>query len=59
MSLNVGKILGIGQTQAVKNPYKTNVQSNFAQKAFEFGEANPNRPESRSDILGKNLYCLA
>lgn len=60
MSLNVGKILGIGQAQATTNPYRIDrAPENFVKNSFEFGQANPNRPESRDDVHGKHLYCLA
>lgn len=58
----IGKIFGINPAQAVTNPFKVNgsaVDKEFAKNSFNFENANPNRPESRSDVLGKNLYCLA
>lgn len=57
----IGKIFGISPAQGVTNPFHVSkpVDNKFAQNAFNFENANPNRPESRSDVLGKNLYCLA
>lgn len=57
----IGKIFGINSAQGVTNPFQVNkpADNKFAQNAFNFENANPNRPESRSDVLGKNLYYLA
>ena len=64
------KLFGIGSVHAargVTNPYQTNkATNNFVKNTFNFGEANPNRPESRvaANALGDptkgcKLYCLA
>ncbi len=67
--MGIQKLLGIGaarQTQGVTNPYRTNYSgNNFIKNTFNFGEANPNRPDTRvaANALGDpqqgcNLYCL-
>ena len=61
------KLFGVGSTQGITNPYQTNkVANNFVKNTFDFGIANPNRPETRvvSNALGDpkkgcNLYYLA
>ncbi len=54
----IGKLFGINPVQT--NTFKPSVKtdSNFVQNAFNFENANPNRPESRDDVHGKRLYCL-
>lgn len=56
------KLFGFNPAQGVKNPFQVNTQctdKDFAKNSFTFGDANPNRPESRDDVHGKSLYCLA
>ena len=57
----IGKLFGINPVNKTANPFQVNKQANnkFAQNAFNFENANPNRPESRDEVHGKNLYCLA
>lgn len=57
----IGKFFGINPAQTVTNPFQVTKHSDnrFVQNAFNFENANPNRPESRDDIHGRNLYCLA
>lgn len=58
----IGKLFGINPAQGTQGPLKPNTNYtdiNFAKNSFEFGNANPNRPEHRGDgIHGRNLYCL-
>ena len=56
----IGKLFGITPSSNVKHPErKAQECTNFAKNSFNFGEANPNRPESRDNEHGVNLYCLA
>lgn len=57
----IGKLFGINPAVGTSNPFQVNKQTDnrFAQNAFNFENANPNRPESRDDVHGKFLYCLA
>ena len=43
-----------GYTPSAKQP-----QSQELAQTFNFGTANPNAPESRSDTKGQALYCWA
>ena len=53
----------LGVTQATHPQHVCELNRNqgtcFVKDAFNFGNANPNRPESRDDVHGKLLYCLA
>lgn len=58
----IGKLLGINPAISAVNPYQVSRQqtdNNFIKNTFNCEAANPNRPESRDDIHGRNLYCLA
>ena len=60
--MSIGKLFGINPAQTATNPFLVNKQTDncrFVQNAFNFENANPNCPESRDDVHGKNLYCLA
>ena len=57
--MSIQKLLGITQTRGTQNARTETPQVNFVKDSFNFGKANPNRPESRDDIHGVNLYCLA
>ena len=59
--MSIGKIFRINSVQNTTNNFQVNkiADDKFAQNSFDFEKANPNRPESRSDVLGKDLYCLA
>lgn len=55
------KIFEVNPALRTTNPFQVNTNSadkDFAKNSFTFGNANPNRPESRDDIHGKFLYCL-
>ena len=62
--MSIGKLLGI--TASVQTPYisENSGNSNFVKNTFNFGYANPTKPESRNldpyagDIKGANIYCL-
>lgn len=56
----IGKLFGINPVVSTANQYQvTKTDSNFVKNTFNFENANPNRPETRNDVKGKNLYCLA
>lgn len=58
--MSIEKLLGITSSRGTQNVRtEATPQVNFVKDSFDFGKANPNRPESRDDIHGVNLYCLA
>ncbi|HIT91482.1 MAG TPA: hypothetical protein IAD11_00990 [Candidatus Stercorousia faecigallinarum] len=62
----IQKLFEIKPVQGVSNPYNiTRAENNFAKNAFNFGEANPNRPNGivqhnalGDPTKGTKLYCL-
>ena len=57
----IGKLFGINPAQAATNPFQVSKHNDneFAKQAFNFENANPNRPEHRGDgIHGCNVDCL-
>ena len=69
MALESLKLFRLGAATGVTNPQQSNkVTNNFVKNTFNFGEANPNRPNTRvSEDLARNgggpaqgnfLYCL-
>lgn len=67
--MGIQKLFRIGvvrPSQGSTNLYRTNYAgNNFIKNTFNFGEANPNRPDTRvaANALGDpqkgcNLYCL-
>ena len=56
----IGKLFGINPAQAATNPFQVSKHDdNELKQAFNFENANPNRPAHRGDgIHGCNLYCL-
>ena len=58
--MGIGKLFGINPAVGAVNQYQVSrPDNNFVKNTFNFENANPNRPESRDDVKGKNLYCLA
>lgn len=64
--MSIQKLFGINGLKAVSNPYKSaRVENNFVKNAFNFGDANPNRPNGivtpnalNDPTKGTRLYCL-
>ncbi len=62
----ISKLLGVTSATHISNPYKVSGGENFVKDAFNFGAANPNRPETRvvvnalgDPVKGLGIYCLA
>lgn len=64
--MSIQKLFGINGLKAVSNPYQNaRVENNFVKNTFNFGDANPNRPNSvvtpnalNDPTKGTRLYCL-
>ena len=64
--MSIQKLLGISGINGVSTPYQnTRVENNFVKNAFNFGDANPNRPNGivtpnalNDPTKGTRLYCL-
>lgn len=64
--MSIQKLFGINGLKAVSNPYQSaRVENNFVKNTFNFGEANPNRPNGivtpnalNDQTKGTRLYCL-
>lgn len=57
----IGKLFGINPAVNAASTYQPSrhADNDFVKNTFNFENANPNRPESRDDLHGMNLYCLA
>ena len=64
--MSIQKLFGLNGTKGVSNPYQsTRTESNFVKNTFNFGDANPNRPNGivmpnalNDPTKGTRLYCL-
>lgn len=64
--MSIQKLLGINAIRGTKNSYGVNhTGNNFVKNAFNFGSANPNRPDGivlenalGIPTRGTKLYCL-
>lgn len=64
--MSIQKLFGINGLKAVSNPYQNaRVENNFVKNTFNFGKANPNRPNGivtpnalNDPTKGTRLYCL-
>lgn len=64
--MSIQKLFGINALKTVSNPYQSpRVENNFVKNAFNFGDANPNRPNGivtpnalNDPTKGTRLYCL-
>ena len=55
--MSIQKLFGINGLKAVSNPYNiTRAENNFAKNAFNFGEANPNRPNGIFQKFHNNTH---
>lgn len=64
--MSIQKLFGLNGIKGVSNPYQsTRTESNFVKNTFNFGDANPNRPNGivmpnalNDPTKGTRLYCL-